>query len=233
MRWFRQKDRPNFEYCTELIIDFDEQKVAFRSWDNYPKAELDQEKKGQKEAKVFAFDEIGGEEFTEYFSYLTASGFDYFFGEGANDEFYRVLKMSRAEYIAQKYDRKEIIVDLVGGDKSYVTRYGAPYMVVYSEGRYGVVYDRDIGSANFNLPDVSGDYDVYQDFYDRGYFYSSTAKVEQDEWNLVITIENKARKGTFSEVSKHGSIEITLENGKTTYLNLVDRTMHPNYDFFD
>ncbi len=233
MRWFRQKDRPNFEYCVELVIDFDERKVAFRSWDNYPKAALDPEVKGQKEAKIFTFDEIGGEDFREHFSYLTDSGFDYFFGEGANDEFHRVLKMSREEYIAQKYDRKEIIVDLVGENKSYETRYGAPYMVVYSEGRYGVVYDRDIGSATFNLPDVSGDYDVYKDFYDRGYFYSSTAKVEQDEWNLVITVDGLVRKGTFSQVGKHGSVEVTLENGKTTYLNLVDRTMHPNYDFFD
>ena len=83
MRWFRQKGRPNYEYCTELVIDFDEQKVAFRSWDNYPKARLDPEAKNQKEAKVFTFEEIGGERFREHFSYLTEGGFDYFFGEGA------------------------------------------------------------------------------------------------------------------------------------------------------
>ncbi len=225
MRWFRQKGRPNYEYCTELVIDFDEQKVAFRFWDNCPKAALDPEAKGQKEAKIFTFDEIGGEKFREQFSYLTESGIDYFFGEGANDEFHRVLKMSKEEYFAQKYDRKEIIVDLVGDNNSYETRYGAPYRVVYSEGRFGVVYDRNPGSATFSLPDVSGDYDIYEDFYDRGYFYSSTAKVEQDGWNLVITAESLTQTGTFSGVSKSGCVEVTLENGKTAYLNLVDRTM--------
>lgn len=233
MRWYKQTERPNFEYCTELVIDFDVRKVAFGFWRNFPKDQYATEDKARKDAKILTFDEVSRDDFI-LFEYVPDSTFDDLFGKGTNDELYRVLKMNKAEYVAQKYDRKEIITDLVAGKNSHETRYGAPYIVVYREDRYGIVYDRTVGAGAFKLPDVSGSYDIYEEIYDRGIFaYSSTAQVEQDRWNLVITIKGVSKRGTFSEVWKNGYVEVTLENGVTVYFELVDRTMTHRYEFFD
>ena len=224
MRWFVQTEKPNFEYCKELVIDFAGRKAAFGYWHNFPKDQFCTADKARKDARILTFDEVSREDFI-LFEYVPDANFDNVFCAGANDELHRVLKMSEAEYFTQRYDRKEIIIDLVDGQNSHETRYGAPYIVVYREGRYGVVYDRTVGATGFSLPDVSGNYDIYEEIYDRGIFaYSASAQVEQDGWNLIITAGEISRKGTFSEVGKDGYVEVALENGKTAYFELVDRT---------
>ncbi len=105
MKWLWQKGLRNFEECVELKIDFENRKFTVEYYFNHPMG-------GGGNLETFAFEEAASEKFRGLIEYYGDENFDKTFGAGANAEFERILKMSKAEYEAQELENKEIVIDL-------------------------------------------------------------------------------------------------------------------------
>jgi hypothetical protein len=105
MKWLWQKGRRNFEECVELKIDFENRKFTVEYYFNHPMG-------GGGNLETFAFEESASEKFLGLIEYYGDENFDKTFGSGANDEFQRILKMTKAEYDAHDLENKEIVIDL-------------------------------------------------------------------------------------------------------------------------
>jgi hypothetical protein len=140
MKWFRQAGEPKFEDCKELVIDFENQKICYSAWCNHPMG-------GNGKICVFAFIEVDGEDFQLVMKYDFCTSLDRVFGDNAQADFDRILKMSKEEYSAQGLDRKEVTVDFVGNEGRVETRYGMPYQILHriqpysGDPAYDIVYD--------------------------------------------------------------------------------------------
>lgn len=106
MRWLRQEGESKFEQCKELMIDFDNREIVYNGWFNHPMG-------GGGNTRKFAFEAVGDEDFTLFLKIDLCESLDRIFGAGANEDFYRILKMSKEEYVAEGFDKKEIVIDLV------------------------------------------------------------------------------------------------------------------------
>ena len=134
MRWFRQQGEPKFEECRELVIDFDHRKILFSGWTNHPMG-------GSGTTHIYAFEDVGSEDFNLFLKFSLVGDPSHVFGKDANEDFDRILKMSKEEYVAQKYDRKEVTIDYVGGNDINETKYTKPYRIVYRNETYEIIYD--------------------------------------------------------------------------------------------
>lgn len=105
MKWRRQKGVRNFEECVELTIDFENRKFTVEYYYNHPMG-------GGGNSESFAFDDAASEKFRGLIEYYGAGSFDETFGAGAESEFNRILKMSKAEYDGENLEDKEVVIDL-------------------------------------------------------------------------------------------------------------------------
>jgi hypothetical protein len=105
VKWLWQKGLRNFEECVELTIDFENRKFTIEYYFNHPMG-------GGGNLETFAFEEAESEKFRGLIEYYGDENFDQTFGAGECDEFYRILKMSKAEYEAQDLANKEVVVDM-------------------------------------------------------------------------------------------------------------------------
>jgi hypothetical protein len=105
MKWLWQKGVRNFEEGVELKIDFENRKFIFEYFYNHPMG-------GGGNSEPFAFEDAASERFRGLIEFYADENFDQTFGAGAEAEFRRILKMSKAEYAAEELENKEIVIDL-------------------------------------------------------------------------------------------------------------------------
>ena len=105
MKWLSQKGVRNFEECVELTIDFENRQFTIEYYFNHPMG-------GAGNSETFAFEDSGSEKFHGLVAYYGSGSFDETFGAGAQAEFERILKMSKAEYDAQELEKREVLIDM-------------------------------------------------------------------------------------------------------------------------
>src|SRR5829696_3404139 len=96
MKWLSPKGLRNFEECVELTIDFENRKFTLEYYFNHQMG-------GGGNSETFAFEEAAGEKLHGLIEY---------YGSGAKDEFYRILKMSKAQFESENLENKEVLIDM-------------------------------------------------------------------------------------------------------------------------
>jgi|GEM_PF-4051590 len=105
MKWLSRKGVRNFEECVELTVDFENRKFTLEYYFNHPMG-------GGGNSETFAFEEAAGEKLDGLIEYYGSGSFDDTFGSGAKDEFYRILKMSKAQFESENLENREVLIDM-------------------------------------------------------------------------------------------------------------------------